>query len=169
MSTLRTERDVHDLIRGLTLLGTGGGGRPEQGLEALLPHVEAGREVGWVAVASIPDDAWVCSTFGMGSIAPSEPLSPAQRRALGYPADWVVARPMVRAIEELQAWTGRTISAIVPFELGAGNTASPMDAAVRLGIAVIDGDCAGRAIPELSQTTAAIAGLAFAPGVIADT
>ncbi len=168
MKEVRTVEDVHDLVHGLTLLGTGGGGRPAQGLECLLPHVEAGRAVSWVAPDAIPDDAWVCSTFGMGSIAPAEPLSVEQRRALGYPASFTVDRPMVRAVQELEAYTGKKIAAILPFELGAGNTASPMDAAMRLGAAIVDGDCAGRAIPELSQTTAAIAGIPFAPGVIAD-
>lgn len=168
MGELRSREDVHDLIQGLALLGTGGGGRPEQGLDMLMPHVEAGRSVAWVAPESIPDDAWVCSVFGMGSIAPTEPLTLEQQRALGYPGEWVEPRPMVRAVQELQAYTGRTIAAIVPFELGAGNTASPMDAALRVGAAIVDGDCAGRAIPELSQTTAAIAGIRFAPGAIAD-
>jgi len=168
MGEVKSEADVQDLIRGLTLLGTGGGGRPEQGLEVLLPHVAAGRAVTWAAPESIPDDAWVCSTFGMGSIAPTETVSGDARRALGYPAEWTVARPMVRAVRELEAYTGRKIDAILPFELGAGNTASPMDAAVQLNVAIVDGDCAGRAIPELSQTTAAIAGVPFTPGAIAD-
>jgi hypothetical protein len=104
----------------------------------------------------------------MGSIAPTKPVPPDQRVALGYPREWTVQRPMVRAVEELQAWTGRTVAAIIPFELGAGNTPSPMDAAVRLGATIVDGDCAGRAIPELCQTTAAINGLPFAPGAVAD-
>jgi hypothetical protein len=165
---LTTRDDVEDLIRGLTLLGTGGGGRPDYALELLLPHVETGGPLAWRTVASVDDDAWVCSVFGMGSIAPTEPLPAAERAALGYPADWVVARPMVRAVEELAAYTGRRLAAIVPFELGAGNTANPIDAARRLGLDLIDGDCAGRAIPELSQTTAALAGIPFAPGAIAD-
>ncbi|MBI4589721.1 MAG: DUF917 family protein, partial [Candidatus Rokubacteria bacterium] len=71
---LKTHADVHDLIRGLTLLGTGGGGRPDVGLEVLLPHVEAGRSVSWTPPEILPDDSWVCSVFGMGSIAPTEPL-----------------------------------------------------------------------------------------------
>jgi DUF917 family protein len=76
---------------------------------------------------------------------------------------------MVRAVQELEAYTGKKVAAILPFELGAGNTAGPMDAAVRVGAAVVDGDCAGRAIPELCQTSAAIAGIRFAPGAIVDT
>jgi uncharacterized protein len=168
MGEVRTTDDVHDLVHGLTLLGTGGGGRPQQGLECLLPHVQAGRAVSWVAPEAIPDDAWVCSTFGMGSIAPTETLSGEARRALGYPESFAVARPMVRAVQELEVYTGKKIAAILPFELGAGNTASPMDAAVQVGAAIVDGDCAGRAIPELCQTSAAIAGIRFAPGAIAD-
>ena len=128
MGEVRTVEDVHALIDGLTLLGTGGGGRPEQGLESLLPHVQAGRSVAWVSPEAIPDDSWVCSTFGMGSIAPSKSLSAAERRALGYPEEWTVASPMVRAVQELAAYTGKRIAAILPFELGAGNTATPMDA-----------------------------------------
>src|SRR3990172_5357132 len=124
MGELRTREDVHDLIAGLTLLGTGGGGRPEQGLEALLPHVEAGRRVAWVPVESVPDDGGACSVFDMGSIAPGGP----------------------------------------PPARGGGGVAGPGAP----GPPVVDGDCAGRAIPELSQTTAAIAGIRFAPGAIAD-
>lgn len=168
MREIRTPEDVNDLVHGLTLLGTGGGGRPEQGVESLMPHVTGGRGVSWVSPEAIADDAWVCSVFGMGSIAPTAPLSAEQRRALGYPDAWTVARPMVRAVQELEIYTGKKIAAILPFELGAGNTSTPMDAAVQLGAAIVDGDCAGRAIPELSQTTAAIAGIRFAPGAVAD-
>jgi DUF917 family protein len=75
---------------------------------------------------------------------------------------------MVQAVQELEQYTGKKIAAILPFELGAGNTATPMDAAVRLGATIVDGDCAGRAIPELCQTSAAIAGIPFAPGAIVD-
>src|SRR5947207_3007118 len=46
--------------------------------------------------------------------------------------------------------------------------ATPMDAAMHVGAAIVDGDFAGRAIPELCQTSAAIAGMSFAPGAIVD-
>jgi DUF917 family protein len=166
--SLGTVEHVHDLIRGLTLLGTGGGGRPDAGLRALLPHVRAGREVQWTAAPAVPADGWVCSVFGMGSIAPGEGLSEARRTASGYPASWVVAKPMSRAVRELEAHTGRRVAAIVPFELGAGNTAAAMDAAIDLGVPVVDGDFCGRAVPELAQATAALAGVPFAPAAIAD-
>jgi hypothetical protein len=75
---------------------------------------------------------------------------------------------MVEAVQELARYTGLDIRAIVPFELGAGNTTGPLDAAVRLGLAFVDADYAGRAIPELSQTIAAIAGYPLWPAAICD-
>lgn len=164
---IRTTEDVEDIIRGLTLMGTGGGGRPDMGRDYLLPHIREGKTITLTPPEEIPDEAWTCSVFGMGSIAPQKTLSPSERAALGY-GDWVVAKPMVEAIRELESYTGRRIEAIVPFELGAGNTTAPIDAAVRHGIKVIDGDYAGRAIPELAQTTPAIHGHTFEPGTVCD-
>ena len=166
--SLSTVEHVQDLIRGLTLLGTGGGGRPEAGLQALLPHVRAGRAIRWTAFDAVAPDAWVCSVFGMGEIAPGDTLPHAKRVESGYPASWVVARPMSRAVRELEAYTERRIAAVVPFELGAGNTAFAIDAALDLGVPVIDGDLCGRALPDLAQATAALAGIPFTPAAIAD-
>jgi DUF917 family protein len=164
---IKTEQDVRDLIRGLTLMGTGGGGRADLGMEYLLPHIREGKTIELLSPDVIGDDAWTCSAFGMGSIAPQKTLSAEERTALGY-GEWVVAKPFVEAVRELTAYTGHRIDAIVSFELGAGNTTAPMDAALRLGIKVVDGDYAGRAIPELSQTTPAIKGYTFEPGTICD-
>lgn len=162
---IRTKEDIEDIIRGLTLMGTGGGGRPDMGFDYLLPHIEQGKEIALTPPEAIPDECWTCSVFGMGSIAPQKTLTEAERKALGY-GDWVVAKPMVEAIRELESYTGRKIEAVVPFELGAGNTTAPIDAAVRLGIKVVDGDYAGRAIPELAQTTPAMEGVPFEPGTV---
>jgi DUF917 family protein len=164
---IKTIEDVEDLIRGLTLMGTGGGGRPDMGMDYLIPHIREGKTITLTPPEAIPDEAWTCSVFGMGSIAPQEKLSASEREALGY-RDWFVAKPMVEAVRELEAYTGYRIEALIPFELGAGNTTAPIDAALRLGVMVIDGDYAGRAIPELAQTTPAIHGLTFEPGTICD-
>lgn len=164
---IKTEEDVKDLIRGLTLMGTGGGGRPDMGMDYLLPHIQEGKTITLKSPEAIPNGALTCSVFGMGSIAPQDPLSPSQRAALGY-GEWVVVKPMVEAVRELAAYTGNRIDAIVPFELGASNCTAPIDAAIRLGIEVIDGDYAGRAVPELIQITPAIYGYTFEPGTVCD-
>ncbi len=164
---ITTLQDVDDLIRGLTLFGTGGGGRPEVGRRLLGEHVRAGRAVGWVDVESLPDTAQSACVFGMGSSAPTRTLDRAERAKLGY-GDPIDDRPMVEAVRLLDRATGRRTEVLVPFELGAGNTGGPLDAGATLGLPVVDADYAGRAIPELSQTLAAIHGIPFWPGAIVD-
>ncbi len=164
---LRTEQEAEDFLRGLTLLGTGGGGRPEVGRSYLRGLLAEGKLIGWTDVAEIPDDAWTCCPFGMGSIAPTAPLGPAERAQLGY-GEIVAPRPFLRAVEELEAYAGVRITAIAPFELGATNTTAPLDAAVRLGVPLVDGDYSARAVPELVQTTAALHGKSITPAAIAD-
>ncbi len=165
---IQTITEAEDLLRGLTLLGTGGGGRPDKGREYLLSHVAAGGGIAWVDPVDIPEDAWVCTVFGMGSIAQTPVLSSEERAALGY-GEVMVERPMVEAVRDLIAATDRQVSAIVPFELGAGNTGGVLDAAIRLGLLAVDGDLAGRAVPELTQTTAALAGIPLCPVAICDS
>ncbi|MHB1032981.1 MAG: DUF917 domain-containing protein [Pirellulaceae bacterium] len=164
---LHSEQDAEDFLRGLTLLGTGGGGRREVGRRYLLGLLEEGKPIGWTDLDEIPDDAWTCCPFGMGSIAPTAPLSEEERERLGY-GPVVAPRPFLQAVRELEAYSGAKISAIVPFELGAVNTSAPLDAAIRLGIHLVDGDYSARAVPELVQTTVAMAGKEMCPAAVAD-
>jgi DUF917 family protein len=85
---IKNAEDVKDLIRGLTLLGTGGGGRADLGMDYLLPHVGSGIGISLLSPETIPDDAWTCSAFGMGSIAPQKTLSAEERKSLGYGNGW---------------------------------------------------------------------------------
>ena len=165
---LATEADVADFVRGLTVLGTGGGGRPEAGLDALEPLVRTGRRLGWVELASLPDGGTYCALSGLGSIAPTQPWTAQERLDRGYPAEPITEQPMVRALRALEAQVGKRIDGIYPIELGAGNTTTPLAAAVALGLPMVDCDCAGRAIPEMSQSSVARAGIPFAPAAFAD-
>ncbi len=165
---LRSPEDLADFIRGLTLLGTGGGGRPEAGFAALGPWIERGEHPRWRALESISDDAYFCSLSGLGSIAPTQPMSQPERIAAGYPKEMDDTPPMLLALRELERQSNKTISGVFPIELGAGNTTTPFATALAAGIDMIDCDCAGRAIPEMSQSTVALAGVSFAPAVFAD-
>jgi DUF917 family protein len=164
---LSTAEEVEDFVRGLTLLGTGGGGRPDSGRDFLMGHVKAGKAVGWADLGVIPDDAWVCSAFYMGSVAPRGTTFDPRRRWPEF-GETRVEQPLVSAVEELEAYVGVEISALVAFELGAANTAGPMDAAARLGLLMMDGDAAGRAVPELVQAYPFICGKEFCPASICD-
>jgi len=133
-------------------MGTGGGGGVEWGIEMLTAALDEGLSIEWVDISEIPDDAWTCTPYGMGSIAPPSPETKAQIKRLGL-VDKLGHRSMEAAVKELGKYAGVEIGAIVPSELGAGNTPAPLITGVRLGIPVVDGDYAGRAIPEEMQGT----------------
>lgn len=166
--TITSSLEAEDLIRGLALLGTGGGGLQEVGRRRLLPALSEGKSISWVDVSEIADDTWSCSAFGMGSIAPHRTLSPAERAALGY-GDVVAPQPLIEAVQALAEYRGVEIDVLVPSELGAGNTTGPLYAATVLGLTVVDGDYSGgRAVPELAVATPVLHGHAFHPAAICD-
>lgn len=149
---LSTMQDCEDLIRGSMFMGTGGGGSPDWGSGVFTAALEQGLDVGWVDVEDIPDDAWTITTYGMGSIAPMSQETQEEIDRLGL-VDMHGHGDMDEAVREMQEYAQVKIGAIVPPELGAGNTPAPLVTGARLGIPVVDGDYAGRAIPEEIQGT----------------
>ena len=163
-NTLKTIEQIEDFIRGLTYFGTGGGGRPEEGIEHLNSCIKDGLEISFINFTEIPDDAWCCSAFGMGSIAPES-----EKKASTFGLfEKVLNNPAVEAIQKLEEYSKVKISVVVPFELGGANTARGMAAGIRVGAVIPDGDFCGRAVPELSQTTVAISGMDITPISICD-
>jgi uncharacterized protein len=151
-NALATIADCEDFISGCRFMGTGGGGGADWGLSMLRSALEEGLPLEWIDIAHIPDDAWTCTAFGMGSIAPQDEGTTRAIQALGL-IDRLGYNAMAQAVRELAAFTGKPISVIVPSELGAGNTPAPLVSAARLGVACVDGDYAGRAIPDEMQGT----------------
>jgi DUF917 family protein len=150
-------------VRGCTILGTGGGGSPEWGLERLVEALKDDLIVGWIDPSEVPDDAWTATAFGMGSIAPVSAETEAETARMGLVETVERSRTVETAIRELEAYTGKKVKALVPVELGGSNTPGPLVSGLRLGIPVVDGDYAGRAIPEGVQTTPYLFGKASWP------
>jgi len=151
-NSLTSLQDCEDFIRGCMFLGTGGGGGSEWGMSMLKSALDDGIELRWTDVSDIPDDVWTCTAFGMGSIAPKDESVQRAIDALGL-VDQFGHNAMGRAVTELAAFTGKNIAVVVPAELGAGNTPAPLVTAMRLGIHCVDGDYAGRAVPDEMQGT----------------
>lgn len=153
---LKTEQDIRDFIRGCTLLATGGGGLEENGVQSLLSELEAGKEISWIDVEDVPDDAVTACPFLMGSIAPHTPELVKEMEGYGMTEAsslYTEKERTARSIEELEEYTGKKISAVVPLELGGASTPACIGAGLSLGIPAVDGDYTGRAIPEIPQTT----------------
>lgn len=163
---LKSEQDIRDFVRGCTLLGTGGGGLEENGVDSLLSELEAGHEVGWIDAEEVPDDAATACTFLMGSIAPHSQETIAEMKTYGLTEStsrYKEKERLIQAVYELEEFTGKKIEAIVPIELGGANTPAGVATAAACGICAVDGDYTGRAIPEIQQTTPYLKGKVLWP------
>jgi uncharacterized protein len=165
---LRDQEDFVAFVWGCSLFGTGGGGTHEKGVAVLVEQMEAGREVGWLDVEDLDDEVWTVCPSGMGALSPIGEGYEAEmgryqlgeRKYLNY---------LIPAIRELKRYTGKPIAAVVPSELGGSNTPGPVAAAAELGMVAIDGDYMGRAMPEIAQSTLALAGKSNCPMVSVDS
>jgi len=151
MKRVLRRQEIEDIIKGATLLGAGGGGSSKPGL--LLAEQIA--EVTLVEPNDVPDNSTVAVVAGMGS--------PVVLLKEGWRGE------EVPALERFEEAIGKKIDYIVPIETGGFNSVTPLHAGAVKGLPVIDGDGAGRAIPELEMTMFYIHGIPIAPLSLADS
>jgi DUF917 family protein len=138
-------------------MGTGGGGSVSWGMGMLQRALLEGTSLEWVDVNDIPNEVLTVTTYGMGSIAPVSQETLDEIEQLGL-ENRFGERSMEQAVRELGEYLGKPIGCLVAAELGAGNTPAPLVTGARLGIPIVDGDYAGRAIPDEMQGTPYIHG-----------
>ncbi|MBQ1501720.1 MAG: DUF917 domain-containing protein, partial [Firmicutes bacterium] len=67
----------------------------------------------------------------------------------------------------IEEYYGKKFSAVISTELGGANTAMALHTACMMDIPLVDGDPAGRSVPELMQTTFNIKGIPMQPMALA--
>ncbi len=144
-----------DLSAGAAFLATGGGGDPHLTYLSACEGLKVYGPATMIAPDELDDDALVVALGAVGAPTTSLELLPS----------------IDESIEVLAAYkrlTGRKVDAVVSFEIGGGNSLIPIVAAAANGIPVIDGDGMGRALPEATMMTYAIAGIHPTPAVALD-
>jgi uncharacterized protein len=157
MKTL-SKQDIEDLIVGATILGTGGGGSPDEGLRALMEQFDQGRKLRVASLSEFKPEDRIASPYGVGSVAPSQPKKKNVRK--------VHEDPIARAFSLLEKHLSQKFVGTVATEIGGGNTATSLAIAAKLGLPTIDGDFMGRAGPELHQSTVHVLSFSMAPSAI---
>lgn len=155
-----TKQNIIDLLYGCTVLGTGGGGGLEEGLEMMEEDFREGRELKVVDVNEIPDDAYIATPYGCGAPTPAEGVT-LDEKYKRLPQ--ISGSPTILAFEKLQAFMGQKFFAVSSTELGGANTAEALHIACMLGIPIADADPAGRSVPELQHSTYFIKKVPIAP------
>ncbi len=116
MTTLQTDQEMRDFVRGCTFMGTGGGGDPRVGLAWLEAARADGLEITWTDPANIPDDAWTVCPFLMGSIAPLTEEAKKRMQHLGLTKE-AYKSIQAESVRLLEQHTGVKVGAIVAIEL----------------------------------------------------
>ncbi|MBQ9015274.1 MAG: DUF917 domain-containing protein [Firmicutes bacterium] len=148
MRTL-TKQEVTDIIYGCTILGTGGGGTLEGGLEIVESDFEEGRDFILADLDEVPDEEMVAVPYVCGSVSPL--TEEEEKKYAGLPSMEVTEA--MRSFQVLEEYFGRPFYGVVSTELGGENTADAFHVAALMGKPIIDADPAGRSVPELQHST----------------
>lgn len=156
MYILSTSRDLEDLITGATVLGTGGGGDPNEGLRMLREVIDSGKSIKVIEIDEIVESGIFAVPYYVGTVAPNAVIKKPIR----------IKDPIRMAYDEFVKVIGSDVVGFIATEMGGGNTPVAMYIASMLNRPVIDGDMIGRAAPELLQSTANIVGISLSPAVV---
>jgi len=147
MKEIDSKQQLDWLLAGLGIFGVGGGGDPwDFGKPVVDNDLAEGRSYQLVELADVADDAIVVSGGYLGSVADPIDTSEVLDR-------WSKDFEFGRAIREMERYLSRKVDYLLASELGGGNTIVMLTAGARLGLPVIDGDGAGRAVPEAQMTS----------------
>ena len=161
---LKTPKDIEDLLTGCAFYGTGGGGDVAIGRQSLNSCLEAGIDIVLKDPDEMKDDETYCCVFFMGSIAPKTPETLAEMDRMGYTKR--VYDPdsiLMGAFRNMEEFLGKKIDGIFVAEPGGTNGACCIAAAMKMGVPILDGDPAGRAIPEATMGLPEIYGMPCLP------
>lgn len=167
---LKTPEDIEDFLIGCAFFGTGGGGNISSGRDALIESLNQGYKLTLMDPKEIQDDDIFCTVFFMGSIAPKTPeiLNEMKKNGFGN-RKYSPTEMLVNAVDNMEKYIGKKVTGLYVAELGGSNSACCMAAAYHKGIPVIDGDCSGRAVPEMGQGLPTINGKNFLPVTFVDS
>lgn len=136
--------DFQYVAAGAAILASGGGGSYRDTVAVLEELVGSGWS-GTVAVQDYDGATNCCVLALMGSPDAADNMTLAD-----------VENSIANTISAFEQATGATLGCVIPVEIGSINSIVPLLAAARSDNAirwVVDGDGAGRAVPELPQTT----------------
>ncbi len=163
MITITTDQQIEDFTRGCCFFATGGGGDPLFGQQMLREARDAGKQIRIINATEFQDDAWTVCPYLMGPAPGPETAEVAQAKKNYGLTQEVISNMPAAATRLLLEQEQIKLDAVIPLELGAAATSSAVATAAWLGVPTIDGDYAGRALPEVAQILPAIHGFDLFP------
>lgn len=156
------QQDITDLLYGCAVLGTGGGGSLQKGIEIMEEDFAAGRTLQVASLDELPKGRYIACPYGCGAPSASGTPDPHQSHLPLYPGS-----PAILAFRGLEEFMQQEFCAVSSTELGGENTAEALHIACMLGLPVADGDPAGRSVPELIHSSFYLRGKSIQPMAVA--
>ncbi|MEO0550351.1 MAG: DUF917 domain-containing protein [Pseudomonadota bacterium] len=150
---------LEDALVGGSILGTGGGGSLKAARELIAADLAAGMAFRKLSVADLDDSDRVGCPYGLASLAP---LSDEMRARLDG-IENRVGNPTLASFRLLEKHMEQPFSAVILGEIGPLSMAEGLSIAAHLGIAALDADTVGRAVPEINQHSVRVAGVPLTP------
>ncbi len=149
-----TANDIAAIALGGAFLATGGGGDTLLGEILAEESTRNAGHINLIPLEQLDDDALVVAIGGVGS-----PTIMQEKPTNGMETGW--------ALQTLEEFLGRKVSALIAFEAGGMNALVPFCAAAERGLPVVDADGMGRAFPELQMESFSIYGVSATPMAMA--
>lgn len=155
-----TRHNLEDYLTGAKVLACGGGGSVASARQRIAEVYDTDGVFTLVGLQDVPDDGLL---FIVGSVGGGV-SEDARASVAGLPI--MKEDPLVVAAHRLVRALDQEPFGVIASEIGPGNGVAPMYVASRLGIVTVDGDCCGRAKPEIAISMTNLAGLSITPMAI---
>jgi len=158
MRTL-TKENLMDILYGCAILGTGGGGHIQGGIDRINEALANGKRFRLASFDEMPDDAVIGTPYACGAISPLTEEEEKKYAALPIPDKNVD----LLCMEQMEKFLGKEVSAVISTELGGFNTAIAFYCGAMTDRIIMDGDPAGRSVPALQHSTYYLKGVPMCP------
>ncbi len=154
-----TRENLLDILYGCTILGTGGGGSLNEGIEMIDEALNAGKEFKLVTFEEMDPQDIIGTPYACGAISPltEEEIKKYARLKETEESFYILCK------KQLEQFMGREMGAVISTELGGGNTATAFYVGAMTDCAIVDGDPAGRSVPALQHSTYYLKGVPMCP------
>ncbi len=159
-----SRQELYDILYGCTILGTGGGGGLQEGLDLIGKALEQGKAFKLVSFDEVDDEALIGTPYMCGAISPE--TEEERKKYEGLPR--IKDHSALKAMEAMEDYYKEAFYGVVSTELGGGNTAVAFYTGAMSGKYIIDADPAGRSVPELQHSTYFIHDLPIYPLSVAN-
>ena len=155
-----SRQDIEDLLVGAKIMGTGGGGEVDWARPLIDEIYRKKKRFRLVDPRDVPDSETVVIVSRIGGGITKEQ----EKKVENLPR--IKERLDLVAFNLLSKYLGADPYAVLPTELGAGNTIAALYAAAMLDKPAVDADCVGRAKPEISISSTNVRGVPVTPACL---